>query len=171
MEENVIEPTNEKNELDVVLVGEIVEEKPQEKLEEGLIDEDGIFSHPEKEELDRVRNVRKGIINELTKDGIPDNPKTIRLLNEVLTSHENSINSRASVRLKKQEISSVEMQRDQIVQILKNVRTSGEFIGVNEPSPLRVKEEKSIDVNLVPGQTSLVEEGNIADEILSKLNE
>lgn len=140
----------------------------EENKDEGFGNEKDIFSQEEIKQLDNVRDIRAEMIRTLTKDGIPDNPRDIRLLNEVLTAQEGGIHSRVGSRLKKQEISNAEMAKDQIIQILKNVRTSGEFIDVDAEPVKAIREKKSVQVELVYGQTSLVEDSNIAEEFLKK---
>lgn len=130
-----------------------------------------IYSKPEQEQLDLVRETREKIIKSLIADGIPDNPKSLRLLNEILTAHEGGINSRANTRLKKQEIKSGELAKGEIVQILKNIRTNGEYVDVDiaaTPSKPEDRVEKKIEVNLVHGHTSLVKDTDIAEEFLAK---
>lgn len=135
---------------------------------EAFGNEEDIFSRPEIEQLNAVREIRSRMISQMVGDGIPDNPRDIRLLNELLTAQESGIHSRVGSRLKKQEISNAEMAKDQIIQILKQVRVSGEFIDVEATAPKANREIKSVEVNLVDGHTSLVENSNIAEEFLAK---
>lgn len=137
-------------------------------VDEVFNNEADIFSNPEIQQLNAVRDIRAKLIQSMVGDGIPDNPRDIRLLNELLTSQESGIHSRVGSRLKKQEISNAEMAKDQIIQILKQVRVSGEFIDVNATAPKASREIKSVEVNLVEGHTSLVEDSNIAEEFLRK---
>lgn len=156
--------------------GPMVEAVPVESKEpttnkketESFSNEEDIFSKPEIEQLNTVREIRSRMISQMVGDGIPDNPRDIRLLNELLTAQESGIHSRVGSRLKKQEISNAEMAKDQIIQILKQVRVSGEFIDVEATAPKANREIKSVEVKLVEGHTSLVENSNIAEEFLAK---
>lgn len=167
LDAEIISPESVENTPTIIPVNNSEPEK-ESKPDEGFGNEKDIFSTPEIQQLDRVRDIRSDLINTMVADGIPDNPRDIRLLNELLSAQESGIHSRVGSRLKKQEISSAEMAKDQIIQILKNVRTSGEFIDVNVTSPQREREIKNVNVKLVPGQTSLVEDSNIAEEFLAK---
>lgn len=122
-----------------------------------------VFSQEENEELDKARRIRSNIIDVLTKEGIPDSPKEIRILNEVLTMQDNSIFSRAGTRLKSKEISTMETAKEEIIAILKQVKTTGEIIASQDD-----REERSIPVELVKGQLTLVEESDISEEFADK---
>lgn len=122
-----------------------------------------VFSQEENEELDKARRIRSNIIDVLTREGIPDSPKEIRILNEVLTMQDNSIFSRAGTRLKSKEISTMETAKEEIIAILKQVKTTGEIIASVDD-----REERSIPVELVKGQLTLVEESDISEEFADK---
>lgn len=122
-----------------------------------------VFSQEENEQLDKARRIRSSMIDEMVKEGIPQSPKDLRLLNEILSSQETSISTRAGTRLKQKEISTMETTKEEIIAILKRVQTTGEIIATPEQ-----REEKSVPVELVKGQLTLVEDSDISEEFADK---
>lgn len=60
----------------------------------------GAYNQEELDTLEKAKRIRMGIVDAMVKDGIPDNTREIRLLNEVLMSMESSIHTGVANRIK-----------------------------------------------------------------------
>lgn len=118
-----------------------------------------IFTPSEQNDLDQLRNYRMAMIQEAFKDGTPADSKTMRVINELLTSQESAITTTASIRVKQEAAKSDTEIKETIANIFKE--------HANKMSSLPTR-DLTVEVELVtdeleppifvPGETSDVQE-------------
>lgn len=110
-----------------------------------------IYNEQEKIDLDDIRNIRRGLIKQMTQDGLPKDSKYIRLLNEVMMSAEDSIHKGVENKIKYADVQSSTETKGMIAEMLKQVSLqrmkSNSDIGVDNAviNPLD-------DTDMVPGE-------------------
>lgn len=113
--------------------------------------DNSIYNEQEKIDLEDIRNIRRGLIKQMTSDGLPKDSKYIRLLNEVMMSAEDSIHKGVENKIKYADVQSSSETKSMIAEMLKQVSLqrmkSNANIGVDNAviNPLD-------DSEMVPGE-------------------
>ena len=97
--------------------------------------DNSIYNEQEKIDLEDIRNIRRGLIKQMTSDGLPKDSKYIRLLNEVMMSAEDSIHKGVENKIKYADVQSSSETKCMIAEMLKQV------------SLQRMKSNANIDVD------------------------
>ena len=116
--------------------------------------QNSIFTAEETSDLKRFSDLRKDMINVMVKDGIPDVPREIRLLNELLIAGEANIQKTAENRLKHEDNLNKEALAESVAQMLKKIQTDKQDNPVRGSGPTEVG-DNFIPVDLVPGETEI----------------
>ncbi len=112
-----------------------------------------IYTEDEQAILDKVKDVRIRVIDTMIKDGIPERPGTIRVLNEVLASTDKMIADTASIRIKKQDSDNNGANVALAVELLKQARANKQTYTVPGVVPSIPNELTKIDA--VAGETDI----------------
>ena len=129
--------------------------------------QNGIFSADEARDLEKFANIRKDLINVMTKDGVPDSRPDIRLLNELLIAGEANIQKTAENRLKHEDNLNKEAIAESVAVMLKSIQTKQKELPVRTTNDVEVGAE-TIPVDLVPGETEINPIKLNPEEFLSK---
>lgn len=127
--------------------------------------EEAVFSRSEIDIQNKNRKYRQDMIDALMKNGVPESSRDIRLLNELISAQEASVNSRANTRLKNKEIDQGGVDKQVIASILQNISIDG--YEVSKTITDGREEKTGLTPELVPHMLSHGSDG-LAEEILGK---
>lgn len=118
-----------------------------------------IFTPSEQNDLDRLRNYRMAMIQEAFKDGTPADSKTMRVINELLTSQESAITTTASIRVKQEAAKSDTEMKETIAAIFREQASQLASVPNRDITlEIELKQEGLEEPIFVPGETSDVQE-------------
>ena len=110
-----------------------------------------IYTEDELVLLEKTKKIRVDIADNMTKNGVPNNVAEIRVLNEVLTTLDKSINETVANRLKHNENENKEALLDTVALALSNIsktKTAATDRVIDAP-------EEYIPDDIVPGETDI----------------
>ena len=110
-----------------------------------------IYTEDELVLLEKTKKIRVDIADNMTKNGVPNNVAEIRVLNEVLTTLDKSVNETVANRLKHNENENKEALLDTVALALSNIsktKTAATNRVIDAP-------EEYIPDDIVPGETDI----------------
>lgn len=114
---------------------------------------DSFYTSEEKDLLELTKKIRVDAINEMIKDGPSKDTRTNRMLNELATSLDATIQKSAENRLKLQDNNNKEDILNTVAEVIKtNRRNKGESIRVDEIPTLP---DSYIPEDMVDGETEI----------------
>lgn len=110
-----------------------------------------IYTESELALLEKTKKIRLDIADNMVKNGVPNNVGEIRVLNEVLTTLDKSVNETVANRLKHTENENKEALLDTVALALSNIDSS------KTPAVGRIIEAtvEYIPEDIVPGETDI----------------
>lgn len=111
----------------------------------------GIYTEQEEELLKYTEEKRIQMVDNFFKDGIPSTTGEVRVVNEVLTSLENSLHTKVSNRLKNEENKNNGDVLATVVETIKQIRTNISNSSINT----KEFNKNTIEYELVPGETDI----------------
>lgn len=106
----------------------------------------GAFTEDETGLLNKSIVIRNQLIDDMVKDGVPENNRDRRLLLEALTQQDSSINTMANTRLKSKEVDQDSSFKEAVVELYKLANLKQAQVP-DEPLELR----ENIEINMVDG--------------------
>jgi len=121
-----------------------------------------IYTEEELALLDKTKKIRLDVADNMIKNGVPNNVGEIRVLNEVLTTLDKSVNETVANRLKHNENENKEALLDTVALALSNIQQSKVAAtdrDIDAP-------DEVIPTDIVPGETDIgVSQLNASDFI------
>lgn len=102
---------------------------------------------------EKTRTIREQIVDGMTEDGIPQNPKDIRLLSEVMNHLDDQIDKSANTRIRAKEQQADEDRAEVLAHLLKSTR-----FGTPDTETIDVEPELPdgyVDKTPVPGELEM----------------
>lgn len=129
-----------------------------------------IITSQDRERLELTYSLRKRILDQaFSGERVPTEARDIEVINGVLNSMDKAVYDNINVRLKHQENQNKEAILEQVAATIKQIQTKKNNI-VNENRSVMV-EDNVIPLDLVKGETSLIQEQVTLSELLAKENE
>ena len=112
-----------------------------------------IYTEEEFAKLSKIEKVRFAIIDEMTKDGVPDNVGKLRVLNEVMSAADKKITDSAIIRVKNDEAANAGAMAASMAELLKQARAKRANCDGAGGIPEIAKEHANVD--LVDGEVDI----------------
>lgn len=111
------------------------------------------YTDNEQNDLEKYKQIRNDMINDMVKHGVNDN-RDRRLLNEILSAAEKNIHDTANNRLKHQDNLNKEMLAEQVAMILKETHRLQTQVPTDYQRDVELNDDV-IELDLVPGETEI----------------
>lgn len=127
----------------------------------------GIYTQEEQKRLEDNYNYRKKMVDFAFRDGlIPDGPKDVEAINNVLNSMDKAIVDAANARLKQQETMNKETTLNIVADMVKTIHK--QQLEHKQQNRVLDVDDKFIPTNTVEGETDIIPENLNLDDILNK---
>lgn len=115
----------------------------------------GVYQHDEREILDKIKFIRVGIMDALTKDGVPTNSRDIRILNEVMSAAESSVHTEVANRIKYTDAQTASQTKELIADVFKEVALAQKAAAANRKNEQIVSNDTLKEDDVVPGEMEI----------------